>query len=291
MIRTSGPRSRRAQASPLLFPYCRIEGASPPKSKRGKADPTRPRRVVPGEAWLRRTLAFGADGLSPGWTAIARSLAVPPSISGIGTSRSPSAFICVICGQMGWMAGLRVFVSSCLRCAMALCPSSVPLCLCGSSVAGPWEPHEVCRAALRLGLLVPRGSVAARGPDRPCRRARARSGGSGRPQHRLRSTALLEGSQRSRYQGAGRRRGCPGRIRFRISNFEFRICHPPSRYARRVPHKNSGWSSEAAVPPTGRTDGKFEIRNSKFEIARSSRPRSRPPSPGDASAPPDPARG
>ena len=66
MSRPSGLRSRRAQTSPLLSPWWRMEGAPPSIKKRGEAEPARPGRVVRWAARLRRTLAFGADGLLTG---------------------------------------------------------------------------------------------------------------------------------------------------------------------------------------------------------------------------------
>ena len=85
---------------------------------------------------------YGGDGrLRPEWTCfppgavIARSPTVPPSIPGtaypfLWDLPRVICVICVICGQIAMVRGLRVFVSSCLRC---LCFFSVSLCLCGST--------------------------------------------------------------------------------------------------------------------------------------------------------------
>jgi len=50
---------------------------------------------------------------------------------GTATSRSLSASICVICGFLARLGGLRVFASSCLRC-----PLCFSLCLCAFVVLG-----------------------------------------------------------------------------------------------------------------------------------------------------------
>jgi len=65
MARYSGLRSRRAQASPPLIPTG-VLTVSSSEQERGEAEPTCPGRVVRWEAWLRRTLAFGADLLLTG---------------------------------------------------------------------------------------------------------------------------------------------------------------------------------------------------------------------------------
>ena len=82
VTRSSGLRSRRAQASPLLH-LCWVDGATPPIQGKGEAEPTRPGRVVRGEAGQRRTLASGVDMLSPGTRRSSDRRSVPPSISAL----------------------------------------------------------------------------------------------------------------------------------------------------------------------------------------------------------------
>ena len=144
--------------------------------------------------------------------AIFRSPAVPPSIS--GTAVSPQL------QPLCTFAPLRL-------CASALSPlcSSVSLRLCGFLRAPPWclgvlvvlpspaaeeSAYEVLRAPLRVRLLVPRGSLAARGPSGPRRRARAARGGAGGSQYPLRRPAILEGRPRSRNQATSWSRACLG---------------------------------------------------------------------------------
>ena len=127
--RQSGPVAcaKRAQASPLLFPFCWMKGAPRSQQKRGKAEPTRLRRGGRWEARRRRTLASGGDGLSTGCRRSfdrrqfrRQSPALPHHISNNlfapwqlcvlafrpstripgGSFETPSVFICVICGQV-----------------------------------------------------------------------------------------------------------------------------------------------------------------------------------------------
>jgi len=89
-----------------------------------KAEPTRRRRVGRWEAWLRRTLAFGAFRLLTGGRRSSdrrlfcrQSAALPPPVS-----LRLSASICVICGFLGWVRWL------CVR-TLCLCASVVFLML------------------------------------------------------------------------------------------------------------------------------------------------------------------
>jgi len=110
-----------------------MDGATSSKQEKGEAEPTRPGRVVRWVAWLRRTLAFGADGLSTGGRRSSDRRSVPPSISGYAAprQREPLRVLCVFAVFLGrWVA----FVSSCLRVCDVLCVSlcvSVPLWFMG----------------------------------------------------------------------------------------------------------------------------------------------------------------
>ncbi len=74
-----------------------MDGASSFMMKRGKAESTRPGRVVRWAARQRRTFAFGADGLPTGGGD--RQIAdCSAAILGSAASRKLSAYICVICG-------------------------------------------------------------------------------------------------------------------------------------------------------------------------------------------------
>ena len=106
---SSGLRSRRAQTSPPVPGCWWVHGAS---SRLGGTGAPRARRPVGSTA---ATNARGRNRrASPPWAAIARSPTVPPSILGTTASESPSASICVICGQFARASGspscLRAFV-------------------------------------------------------------------------------------------------------------------------------------------------------------------------------------
>jgi len=130
--------------------------------RRGRRNRRAPGRGVRGEARLRRTLAFGVDGLpsggrrSPDRRQFRRqsSALLPPS------SKRLSGFIWVICGHMEWMGGLCVFVF--VTSAMALCPDSVSLCLCGfpgveiESPRGFLKTHPGRSVAVRPGVAARR---------------------------------------------------------------------------------------------------------------------------------------
>lgn len=71
-----------------------MDGAPLSKQEKGQAEPTRPGRVGRWEVRLRRTLAFGADGLPTGGRRSLDRRSVPPSFS--GTAATPAhAIICV----------------------------------------------------------------------------------------------------------------------------------------------------------------------------------------------------
>ena len=127
--------AQEAQASPLLLLISRLGGAQLLfKQEKGKAEPARLRRVGRWEGRLRRTLAFGADGLPSGGRRssdrrLFRRQSSVPLIRFCGVFLALSALSGLSVGQLGWCAA---FVPSCLRVCDGLCDS---LCLCASVVA------------------------------------------------------------------------------------------------------------------------------------------------------------
>jgi len=139
-----------------------MDGATSSNKERGQAEPTRPRRVGRWEAWLRRTLAFRADGLpTSGRRSSDRRLFRRPSPA-LPLQINDNLFASFASLRFFWVRGLRVFGFA--TSALALCPSSVSLCLCGfpnveiESPRGFPGTHPDRSVAVRAGVAAKRST-------------------------------------------------------------------------------------------------------------------------------------
>ncbi len=246
------PALSESAASPLKLFWLGWVSNAGTRAGTTRRGPTRPARRR-GEDRLGRTLPYGPYGLRHGCRRTTERRrcrrTTPGNLADAGFA--PLWLLCVLC----------VFVVATIS-PWFFC---VPLCLCGSPVVEFRTSHEVRRTALRFGLLLSRGGVAARGPGGKGGGTRASRGGAGGPQHRLRRTAVLESRPRRRDQAPRRSRN-RARGEIRNSDFGFGMPHPfgPGR----VPHQPGMPGCWGAI-----RNSKFKTQNSKSQ-ALGSGPRS-----------------